>query len=100
MSHVTQMSTDGFAASRKCAMAGFMTPVTVSVAGTRVRLMVWGTSSDEDYREMTNYHFASAQVCVFLYAVDEQSSFDAIFTVWLRPQGQLTVAGRHICRRQ
>jgi GTPase SAR1 family protein len=46
--------------------------------------MLWDTSSDDDYRDMTNCHLASAQACVFVYAVDDQSSFDAIFKVWSR----------------
>jgi small GTP-binding protein len=81
---VTRMSKGVFAESRNCPIAGFMTPVMVTVGGMRVRLMIWDTSSDDDYRDMTNGHFANAQACVFVYAVDEQASFDAIFSVWSR----------------
>jgi small GTP-binding protein len=79
---ITRMSKGVFAEPPKRPIAGLMTPATVAVDGRRVRLMLWDTSGDADYRDMTTCHLANAQAAVFVFGVDDQASFDGVFSVW------------------
>jgi small GTP-binding protein len=79
---INRISKDIFMEPQKCAMAGLMTSVVVDLDDCRIRLMLWDTSANEDYRDMTVCHLAEAQACIFLYAADDQESLESIIEVW------------------
>jgi GTPase SAR1 family protein len=76
------MSKNVFPAPGKCPAAGLLTPLLVDLGDRRVRLMLWDTSGDEDYRDMTVCHLAEAQAAVLLYAMDDRESFESVLDVW------------------
>jgi small GTP-binding protein len=80
---IGRMSKDVFLDPDKCPVAGLMTPLLVDLKDKCVRLMLWDTSGDEDYLDMTLCHLADAQACIMVYSVDDPESFDAIFSVWI-----------------
>jgi GTPase SAR1 family protein len=79
---IARLSKDVFLPPDKCPIAGLMTPVLVDLEDVRVRLMIWDTPSDDDYREMTVCHLAGAQLCILVFAFDNRESFDDAINVW------------------
>jgi GTPase SAR1 family protein len=79
---IARMSKDIFLAPDKCPVSGLMTPIRVDLDDVRVRFMIWDTSSDDDYREMTVCHLSDAQLCVLVFSFDDAESLDDVVNVW------------------
>jgi small GTP-binding protein len=57
--------------------AGFLTKAITTPSGP-VRLQLWDTAGQERFRSLTPMYYRSAEVCVLVYDIGAQSSFDAL----------------------
>lgn len=79
---ITRIADKKFSKHDESTISGLMYPITVRVDDIRVRLNIWDTSGVSDYQEMNAAHFADAQGCLFLYAVDNETSLYHLVDVW------------------